>query len=267
MVVKHSVFIISLFIPLFGCFEYNPNEIILDDDEKNLTIKHLQKIATQNPSDTISIAFMGDSQRWYDETEDFVGHVNQNFDFDFVLHGGDISDFGLVKEFQWVNEILSDLKAPYLTAVGNHDLLANGKKIYNEMFGEYNYVFEYGDFRFIVIDTNSREYAFSGRVPDLDWLQRMLNENAANKKVIVVSHVPPWDGDFDSNLENDYVTMLADDPNVILSLHAHSHNFLDREFYNDGTRYFVTTSMGDEGYAMIKLWSDGMEIEQISYDD
>lgn len=263
---KHNVFIFILMLPLVGCFEYSPNQIILDEDEKNLTARQLQKIANQSPSDTITIAFMGDSQRWYDETEDFVSHVNRKFEVDFVVHGGDISDFGLVKEFQWVNEILSDLKAPYLTAVGNHDLLANGKKVYNEMFGAYNYSFDYGDFLFIILDTNSREYEFNGRVPDLEWLQQILSENDS-RKVVVISHVPPWDGDFDSELEQSYANILANDPNVILSLHAHSHSYLDKEFYNDGTRYFVTTSMQKEGYAVIKLWNDGLAIERINYDD
>lgn len=265
---KHSVFIILIWLlPMVGCFEYSPNQVILDDDEKNLTAKNLQKIGAQNPSDTIVVAFMGDSQRWYDETEEFVSHVNSTHDVDFVIHGGDISDFGLVKEFQWINEILTDLKAPYITVVGNHDLLANGKKVYVEMYGEYNYAFNYGDFRFIILDTNSREYEFNGRVPDLEWLQRMLDENFDNRKVIVASHVPPWDGDFDDNLEQSYANIVASDPNVVLSLHAHSHSFLDREFYEDGTRYVVTTSMQKEGYILLKLWNDGVAVERISYDD
>ena len=38
---------------------------------------------------------MGDSQRWYDETLDFVGEINKRDDIDFVIHGGDMSDFGV----------------------------------------------------------------------------------------------------------------------------------------------------------------------------
>ena len=38
---------------------------------------------------------MGDSQRWYDETADFVSHLNKRDDIDFVIHGGDVSDFGV----------------------------------------------------------------------------------------------------------------------------------------------------------------------------
>ena len=45
--------------------------------------------------DTLRFVLMGDSQRWYDETEDFVKALNKRDDVDFVIHGGDISDFGL----------------------------------------------------------------------------------------------------------------------------------------------------------------------------
>ena len=248
-----------------ACFEYNPNQIILDDDEKNLTAKNIERLKAQPAPDTIVVSFMGDTQRFYDEADEYVDHLTGVDDVTFVLHGGDISDFGLAKEFGWVNDIMSDLKVPYLTAVGNHDLLANGKKVYNEMYGPQNYSFEYGNYKFIIIDTNSREYGFNGRVPDIDWLAAELSDNPADKRVIVVSHISPWNGDFDSDLEMDYANLLASDPHVVLSLHAHTHSFLDKVYYNDGVRYLVTTSMQKKGYLKLKLWDDGYSVEQVNY--
>ena len=49
--------------------------------------------------DTLRYAFISDSQRWYDELEAFVKHANTRDDIDFVIHGGDVADFGLTKEF------------------------------------------------------------------------------------------------------------------------------------------------------------------------
>jgi hypothetical protein len=34
---------------------------------------------------------MGDSQRWYDETEQFVKHINRRNDIDFVITRGRVS--------------------------------------------------------------------------------------------------------------------------------------------------------------------------------
>nr|WP_246205955.1 metallophosphoesterase [Fulvivirga aurantia] len=250
-----------------SCFEYNPNQIILDDDEKNLTEKYVAEIQAKPAPDTIKMAFMGDTQRFYDEAELFVKDANKRDDITFIMHGGDISDFGLVKEFRWVHDIMSESKVPYLTAVGNHDLLANGKKVYREMYGDYNYTFTYGNYLFVILDTNSREYEFNGNIPDLNWLSARLEENTANRNVIVISHVPPYNSDFDDELEAEYASILANDPNVVLSLHAHEHSYLDEEVYGDGVRYFVTTTVNKEGYALLSLWDDGLSIERVKFDD
>ena len=55
---------------------------------------------------------MGDSQRWYDETLDFVGEINKRDDIDFVIHGGDMSDFGVTDEFLWQRDIMNKLRVP-----------------------------------------------------------------------------------------------------------------------------------------------------------
>ena len=250
---------------LNSCFEYNPNQIILDDEESGLTQKNITRIQSRPAPAVIKFAFMGDTQRFYDEAEEFVDHINTRTDIDFVIHAGDISDFGLAKEFIWVNDIMSKIRVPHLTVVGNHDLLANGRKVYNEMYGDLNYSFEYGNYKFIMLNTNSREYDFKGTIPDLIWLQNQLAENTDNKKVIVISHVPPFDVDFDKNLEQDYARILATDPNVIFSLHGHRHSFYSGEYYDDGVDYFITTSTQKKGYAVITLTTDGESIEKIEF--
>lgn len=246
-------------------FEYNPNQIILEEDEKDLNKKNMAKIKVIAPPDTLKFILMGDTQRFYDESDAFIKSANLFNDVSFVVHAGDISDFGLTQELIWVNDIMKNLKFPYLTVVGNHDLLANGKKAYRRMFGAFDYAFEYGDNRFIFINTNSREYAFDGTVPDLDWLREQLGNNPENKNTIIISHMPPYDIDFDEGLEMEFARLLAEDEHVRLSLHGHQHSFNDSVFYDDGVRYFVTTSMNKRGYALISVWEGGYAIEKISY--
>lgn len=263
--IKQFALLILLSGLVMACFEYNPNQIILDDDEKNLTDKNIAVLRSQPAPETIKFAFMGDTQRFYEEADEFVKSINQRNDIHFAIHAGDISDFGLVQEFKWVHEIMSKVKVPYLTVVGNHDLLANGRKVYYEMYGDLDYTFEYGAYRFIMLNTNSREYDFNGTVPDLIWLRQQLENNPENKKIIVISHIPPFDSDFDGNLEKEYASLLSENPNVMLSLHGHRHSFADEEYYDDGVRYFVTTSMQKKGYALITAAPDGIEIEVINY--
>lgn len=79
--------------------EYHPYDDINDlaTDINQTTINNI--IQESDQRDTLRFIMMGDSQRWYNETEDFVRHVNSQEPIDFVIHGGDISDFGMAKEF------------------------------------------------------------------------------------------------------------------------------------------------------------------------
>jgi Icc protein len=248
-----------------GIFQYNPNQVIFRDSEKNLTAKNLERLRSLPEKDTVRFILMGDTQRWYDEAELFVKSANTQKDISFVLHAGDISDFGLSREFKWVNEILSKLKYPYLTVIGNHDIVANGSASYRKMYGSLNYSFEFGNDKFIFINTNSREYAFDGTIPDLNWLKSELRNNPENKNAIVVAHVPPFDGDFDRNLETAYSEILRSDPNVKFTLYGHQHSYRNEEYYKDGVQYILTTATGKRGYYVITTWKGGYKAEQIEY--
>jgi Icc protein len=263
----HSV-ILTLSLLLTSCeglFQFNPNQIILKESEKNLNTKNIQKIQDIPLSDTTRFILVGDTQRWYDETADFVESANKQKDISFVLHAGDISDFGLTWEFEWVNKIMQKLNYPYLTVIGNHDIVANGPDVYGRMYGALNYSFEYGDNKFIFLNTNSREYAFDGTTPDLNWLQGELSHNPANKNVIITAHVPPFDADFDQDLAEKYASMLAADPNVKFTLYGHQHTFREGQFYDDGVQYILTTSTGDRGYMIISTWKGGYKVERVRY--
>ena len=116
---------------LWGCdmIDYHPYDVRIDG-ETDVNAHNIAEIEDSCKEKTsIRFVTMGDSQRWYDETEDFVKAINQRDDIDFVIHGGDISDFGVTKEFLWQRDILNKLKVPYVVVLGNHDWLrARAKK-------------------------------------------------------------------------------------------------------------------------------------------
>lgn len=213
--------------------------------------------------DTLTIIAMGDTQRFYDEVDDFVKSANQQ-EADFVLLNGDITDFGLKDEYQWVHQIMGKLNKPYLAVIGNHDLSGNGEVVYRHMYGSLNSSFVLNDFKIILLNTNSREFNFSGLVPDIDWLKNELTGNNFSQ-AIVVSHIPPYDGDFDRSLEQAYVSALRNSDKVKLSLHGHRHAFEEHEPYSDGIRYLVSTSMDQRMYLVIKLFDDQFIFSKIYY--
>src|SRR5688572_17958288 len=91
----------------FACrdaFEYSPNQVFDSNSAVGVNAINLQRLDTLPVDDTISIAFVGDSQRFYDELELFIDTVNAIPSIDFVLLAGDITDFGLLEEFELIHE-------------------------------------------------------------------------------------------------------------------------------------------------------------------
>ena len=74
-----------------GCdmIDYHPYDVHISG-ETDVNAHNIAQIE-QNCQNKTTIRFvtMGDSQRWYDETDDFVSHLNKRDDIDFVIHGGD----------------------------------------------------------------------------------------------------------------------------------------------------------------------------------
>ena len=125
-------------------FEFSPNQSFDHASPSNLNAQNLARLRRNAEDDTVAVVFAGDTQRWYDEQERFVRKVNSLKNVDLVLLAGDISDFGLLQEFKWVHKRLSALRAPYFGIIGNHDMVANGRQIFQQMFGPLNYSFVYG---------------------------------------------------------------------------------------------------------------------------
>lgn len=141
-----SAVLLFIIMGLQGCemFEAHPYDTFVRG-EKNLNEKHIKRIETTLcGKDTIRFAFISDTQRWYDETKDFVRSINKRQDIDFVLHGGDLSDFGATHEFILQRDILFGLRMPWVSLLGNHDCLGTGENVFNEIFGTPNFHFVAG---------------------------------------------------------------------------------------------------------------------------
>ena len=216
------------FVACEDIFDYSTYVIDFDEENKNVNLTNVDKLLEKNVNDTIMIAFTGDTHCFYDEFEDFVNAANSlnlNNPLDFVIHAGDIADFGLPQQYLWGNSYLLNLYIPYFVVLGNHDLVGNGSLAYIEMFGEFNFSFIYGDVKFVFINTNSREFNFNGKVPDLNWLDSQLQPGDDFTNAVVVFHVSPMNVDFDKDLEDDFHSIIAKYKNVLFTINGHVHYY------------------------------------------
>lgn len=266
----YSFYLIScISVLLFGCnkFEFSPYQtevaVGMPSNLNNINIAKL-KVAEAASDDTVTILYSGDSQRFYDELKELVSKVNTRPDIDFLVLCGDISDFGMIQEFLWITDELKKLQIPYLCAVGNHDLIANGSEIYTKIFGEKNYSFTYKGYKFLFHDTNGREYGFNGTIPNLWWINTELKDATANW-FVGMSHIPPNDPDFDPALQIPYKDLLASKPNFILSLHGHLHVKGDSYLYDDHVRYMTSNSVDKKEAVLLKLINGKIIKEYLTY--
>ncbi len=215
---------------------------------------------------SFKFAFISDTQRWYDETEDCVADINSRDDIDFVVHGGDFSDFGANKEFLWQRDILEELDVPYFAVIGNHDCLATGKQSYERIWGELNYAFTAGGVRFICLNTNALEYDYGTPVPDMDFIDDELQnfpEDAT--RTIIVSHVTPYDEQFNNNLARFYHYYITQFPGVMFSISGHIHTFRYEDIFGDGFMYLSTTCMKDRAYLIFTVTDDDYSYEEVYF--
>ncbi|SFQ68894.1 metallophosphoesterase family protein [Hymenobacter arizonensis] len=259
-----------LVLSLSGCdlLEFSPNDSRVPEEFTNLTQKNLAKLEANPlaPGDTLRFVFTGDSQQFYDEAEALVKSVNQQPDISFLLVAGDISDFGLAREMRWVDEKLRRLNVPYLTVVGNHDLIGNGRETYQRIFGDLNYSFVYGDTKFIMVDTNGREYNFNGQVPNMGWLKPQLANFDGARRQVVVAHVPPNDVDFDPALSVPYAQALRDTENLVLKMNGHRHSSSVGQPYDDGVTYVNSDAFSERTYMVVTVWGDReFRIKQVQF--
>ena len=250
-----------------GChdsFEFSPNQVFDKDSKTGLNKNNLERLYAMPQDDTITIAFVGDSQRFYDELEKFIDTVNAIPAVDFVLLAGDISDFGLLEEFELINDKLSKLNKPYFGVVGNHDVVARGEEVFERMFGPLNFSFTYSKVKFVAHNTNGKEYN-TGNVPDLPWLKAQLVKSDAAQYFVPVSHVPPFSSDFDEALEAEYVSLFREVPSILVSLHGHIHVHKDGYPYNDGVRYMTSHSFDKKSFVLLKIVSGQLYKTIIDY--
>jgi 3',5'-cyclic AMP phosphodiesterase CpdA len=261
-----NILLIALASVATGCelLKYSPHQDDLASEASQVNKKNIARISTTPPGDTVRFAFVSDTQNHYDDSQRFVRDVNSRDDIDFVVHGGDITHFGVIQEYEWMHDIFSELAVPYLAVIGNHDILANGGDLYDAVYGKRNFSFVYARTKYVFVDTNSRQYGFPGDVPDLEWLRDRIAPADDFDRAIVIAHAPPNHAEFDKELAEPFGTALEASTTVELALFGHEHKYSVKKPYGDVT-YLVTPSVEKHQYIMVSVSEDGVSFETVDF--
>lgn len=212
----------------------------------------------------IRFAVISDTQRWYDELEAAVKSINARGNIDFVIHCGDMSDFGITKEFEWQRSVLQKLEVPYVALLGNHDCLGSGREVYRTMFGSENFSFVAGGVRFICLDTNALEYDFSQPVPDLKYMKGFVGADDVRASVVAM-HVKPFDEEFNNNVNEVFHYYIRHLQNPLFAVCGHGHVTQEFDLFGDGFIYYEITCGKDRQYYVFTINDEGYEYETVCY--
>ncbi|HVY32272.1 MAG TPA: metallophosphoesterase [Polyangiaceae bacterium] len=209
-------------LSLTGCMTPTPFGSDVDQHELNTTAS--QRLKTPRSADSIRFVALGDSHDAYDELWEAVAVINRIADLDFVVHAGDISDYGLAQEYQWSARALSGLRVPAFVVIGNHDAISNGKAVYRDLYGPFDFSFRYGAYKFVCFNSNSLE--FDGGAPDRAWLETQLADLQGAEWAVLVTHQNPEAPDELAGSEDSafYERLLLTYP-IALIVHGHLDDF------------------------------------------
>lgn len=261
MRMKNILMLSTLWLLLASCdrlVDYSPFDANTPYREVNAhNMKRIMEM--QLPDDSITFIAISDTHTKYADLRAAVTTINQMQGISFVMVCGDITDWGLNNEFDDYYHLVSRLNIPFLTLIGNHDYLANGKTIFRKMFGPTNFYFDAGNYRIVAFDNIVWENM--NRAPDFDWFEKAL-AGSDEKTIIACYHISPWD----SQMENGYghrMKQIIGENQVAVSLFGHGHKYRVEEINN--RRYVMLPDITKRKLAKITLADQTAAIEMIGF--
>ena len=205
---------------------YDANVSYRNVNAQNIT--RIEESIQAQSSDSIVFIAISDTHTDYSELKAAVNSINEMDGISFVVVCGDITDFGLNSEFDEYYQLARRLKVPFITLIGNHDYLSNGRTIYNKMFGPTNFLFDIGNYRMVIFDNVVWENG--NNEPDFAWLQEAL-QVPEGMTSIACFHIHPWDPQLE-NGHADRMTSIIGENQVSLSIFGHGHGYRSEEINN-----------------------------------
>lgn len=263
---NRSLFL-TLIMLLTACkVEYHPYDTRIGG-ETGINARNISRIESAcEGKRTIRFAVLSDTQRWYDETGAAVRAINSRDGIDFVLHAGDLADFGMRAEFERQRDILNGLRVPYVVILGNHDCLATGEEIFRKIFGEFNCAFTAGNVRFLCLNTNALEFDHTESVPNFDFIENeLLHFPVKAEKTVCAMHAKPYTEQFDNNVARVFQYALNEFPSLQFCVNGHGHNFAVEDIFGDGVLYYECDNVSKRTYLLFTVNDEGYEYERVYF--
>lgn len=248
-------------------FDVHPYDVNVDGG-KLVNAANIQKIEEAvKDKDTIRFAVISDSHQWLDDLKDEVNDINRRSDsLDFVIHCGDLSDFGATCEFQWTRDHLQKLQVPFVALLGNHDCLGTGNQAYEVIFGNPDFSFIAGRVKFVCLNTNAIEYDYSRPVPNFDFIEEQRSADSLGfDRTVVCMHAAPFSEQFNNNVAKVFNYYTHQLPGLMFCLYGHGHHSQQDDLFDDGTIYYQVSSAANREFYIFTITPKDYHYELVKF--
>ncbi|MFC6996796.1 outer membrane protein assembly factor BamB family protein [Rufibacter roseus] len=194
-----------------------------------------------------------------------VKDINQRSEVKFVLHAGDVSDFGYDDQLKEAKRLMDGLSMPYYIVPGNHDTgwSASGGLIYDQLWKEQKFVADVNGVRFIGFSTGPYGRMSRGYVPldQMRWLDSLVKITPKQQPVVFLSHYP-----LDAGLSN--YNELIDKLHQVNTLAVFcGHGHVNKLFNYDGIPGIMTRTAqvrsSTLAYNVVHLTADSIFVKMV----
>jgi len=280
---------------LAGCdqFEYHPYSVEIHG-KNDINTKNIARLESSGIKAPFKFAFISDTQGSLDEMSEALELIKSMGDIEFIIHGGDMTDFGLPKEFIWTRDILEGCGLPYLSVIGNHDCLGNGEDTFNYIFGPENFSLNINCVHIVGLNTIALEYDYSKPVPDLNYIEEdIIDVNRINTMhpdslthTVVAMHSRPYDEQFNNNIAKPFNRYIEEYPGMTnknteetevanktsktdakkgFCVNGHNHTTDVSDLFGNGIIYYQCANIGKRSFFIFTITKEGYEYETIEF--
>lgn len=150
-------------------------------------------------TEPVKFAFLADVHLCADSPrignlERCIEDINSQDDIQFVLFGGDITEFGADHEIALAKEVIGKLEKPCYVLAGNHDAKwsESGCNTFAKVFGYEQFEFEKGGIKFIGCNSGPNMRMAPALLPheSLVWLDSIVTATPPEQPLVFVNHFP-----------------------------------------------------------------------------
>ena len=197
----------------------------------------------------------------FEDLRTCIRDINSSEGLDFVILGGDITDFGSDEEIYAAKALLDSISLPYKVVAGNHDAKwsESGCNTFRSVFGYEQFEFSHGGWRFLGCNCGPDMRMAPALLPteSMEWLEKL----EPGIPSIFINHYPQ-----DTSVLNYFdVTRALKKAGVRFEIGGHWHQ--NRVLDYDGIpavlgRSSLADKQGCTGYNIFTMWADSVSVSE-----